>query len=135
MRLRSTHETTYRYDAAGLLSRSSACVSAAARIDGPARSLSWRVAGRRTAGAAASPTASATSSIAISVNRTHERDHLAVEGEVETTDTAGIVRGGAEPLPPAFYLRQTPLTAADAAIEALAAETAAARAPSSGCTA
>jgi transglutaminase-like putative cysteine protease len=47
---------------------------------------------------------------------------LLVEGEVETTDTAGILRGGAEPLPPAFYLRSTPLTVADGAIEALAAE-------------
>jgi transglutaminase-like putative cysteine protease len=55
-----------------------------------------------------------------SVNRPHESVRLLVEGEVETTDTAGIVRGGAEPLPPAFYLRPTPLTMSDPAICSLA---------------
>jgi transglutaminase-like putative cysteine protease len=57
-----------------------------------------------------------------SVNRPHDCVALAVEGEVETTDTAGIVRGGAEPLPPAFYLRSTPLTQIDPALRSLAEE-------------
>ena len=36
---------------------------------------------------------------------------LTVRGEVLTDDTAGIVRGAPEPLPPLFYQRTTPLTA------------------------
>jgi transglutaminase-like putative cysteine protease len=45
-----------------------------------------------------------------------------VEGEVETQDTAGIVRGAIERFPPSLFLRETPLTEADAEIKALARE-------------
>ena len=50
-------------------------------------------------------------------------DCLAVEvdGEVEITDTSGIVRGGNEPLPIGVYLRTTPLTFPSEAITDLAA--------------
>jgi transglutaminase-like putative cysteine protease len=41
---------------------------------------------------------------------------LTVDGEVETQDTAGIVRNAVERLPPALYLRETALTKPDAAI-------------------
>ena len=41
---------------------------------------------------------------------------VAVEGEVETQDTHGVVRGAVERFPPGLYLRETPLTQADAAI-------------------
>ncbi len=41
---------------------------------------------------------------------------ITVEGEVEMLDTNGMVRGALEKFPPALYLRETPLTAADAAI-------------------
>jgi transglutaminase-like putative cysteine protease len=54
------------------------------------------------------------------VNRPHESVTLIVEGEVETLDTAGIVRGGPEPLPPAFYLRSTALTMSDPDMRSLA---------------
>lgn len=46
-------------------------------------------------------------------------DHVTViaEGEVETFDTTGIVRGTVEPFPPSLYLRETTLThPADAVI-------------------
>jgi transglutaminase-like putative cysteine protease len=46
---------------------------------------------------------------------------IAVEGEVETRDTQGIVRGAVEHFPPSLYLRETALTTADANIAALAA--------------
>lgn len=45
---------------------------------------------------------------------------IRVCGEAEVTDTAGIIRGAPEPLPPAIFLRSTPLTTADDAIVALA---------------
>ncbi len=45
---------------------------------------------------------------------------ITVRGEVLTEDMAGVVGQCAEPLPPLFYTRQTPLTAPDAAVTALA---------------
>lgn len=48
-----------------------------------------------------------------------------VEGEVETQDTSGIVRGAIERFPPNLYLRETPLTEPDAEITAFAADIAA----------
>jgi transglutaminase-like putative cysteine protease len=44
------------------------------------------------------------------------------EGVVETSDTAGVVRGLRDTVRPQVYLRSTPLTEADMKIEALAAE-------------
>jgi len=41
---------------------------------------------------------------------------LRVAGEVETTDTGGVVRGGVERFPCLFYLRETPLTQGDPAL-------------------
>jgi transglutaminase-like putative cysteine protease len=48
---------------------------------------------------------------------------IRVDGEVETQDTAGVVSGTMERFPPSLYLRETPLTAPDAAIAAFAQET------------
>lgn len=51
-------------------------------------------------------------------------DAMAIEvsGEVLTDDTAGVVRGGPEPLPATVFLRQSALTRPDDAIVALAEE-------------
>jgi transglutaminase-like putative cysteine protease len=46
---------------------------------------------------------------------------VAVEGEVETRDTNGVVSGTLERFPPSLYLRETALTRADADIAAFAA--------------
>lgn len=54
------------------------------------------------------------------VNAAHDETAIEIEGEVETSDTHGVVRGGEERLPPAFFLRPTTMTARDAAIEDLA---------------
>jgi transglutaminase-like putative cysteine protease len=43
------------------------------------------------------------------------------EGEVETRDTQGVVRGTVERFPPSLYLRETALSKADAEIAAFAA--------------
>ena len=48
--------------------------------------------------------------------------NVIVEGEVETQDTAGIVRGAVERFPPSLFLRDTPLAQADAAIAEFAAK-------------
>jgi transglutaminase-like putative cysteine protease len=50
---------------------------------------------------------------------------LHVEGEVETQDTAGVVRGAIERFPPSVFLRDTAFTQPDAAIAALAHDVAA----------
>jgi transglutaminase-like putative cysteine protease len=47
-----------------------------------------------------------------------------VRGEVETSDAHGVVRGAVERLPDVFYLRDSALTGADAAIRAFALDTA-----------
>jgi transglutaminase-like putative cysteine protease len=43
-----------------------------------------------------------------------------VDGQVQTQDTSGVVRGTVERFPPPLFLRDTPLTKADTAILALA---------------
>jgi transglutaminase-like putative cysteine protease len=45
---------------------------------------------------------------------------VTAEGEVETRDTQGIVRGAVERFPPSLYLRESALTSHDADIEAFA---------------
>jgi transglutaminase-like putative cysteine protease len=45
-----------------------------------------------------------------------------VSGEIETTDTGGVVQGGIERFPPMVYLRETPLTRPDAELKAFAEE-------------
>ncbi|MBB6226375.1 transglutaminase-like putative cysteine protease [Polymorphobacter multimanifer] len=47
---------------------------------------------------------------------------LHVSGEVDTDETHGLVAGASEPLPPAVFLRPTPLSMPDAAIRAFAAD-------------
>jgi transglutaminase-like putative cysteine protease len=47
---------------------------------------------------------------------------IVAEGEIETGDTAGVVRGLKETVRPQVFLRTTPLTEPDAKITALAAE-------------
>ncbi len=51
---------------------------------------------------------------------------VSVEGDVETTDTQGVVAGAVERFPPQFYLRETALTAGDPAIDDFARTTRAA---------
>lgn len=48
--------------------------------------------------------------------------HIGVDGEVETQDSAGIVRGTLERFPPSLFLRGTDLTRPDDAIMAFAAD-------------
>ncbi|GGE00101.1 transglutaminase [Polymorphobacter glacialis] len=47
---------------------------------------------------------------------------LHVTGEVDTTETHGVLTGTPEPLPPSIYLRSTPLSTADDAIRNFARE-------------
>lgn len=49
---------------------------------------------------------------------------VTVDGQIETFDTAGVVRGTVERFPPIFFLRESELTRADGALRAFARETA-----------
>jgi len=50
-----------------------------------------------------------------------EELEVLVEGEVETRDTEGVVRGAIERFPPSLFLRETALTTADETIASFAA--------------
>ncbi len=50
--------------------------------------------------------------------------HIVASGLVETSDRAGVIAGLKREVPPAIFLRQTPLTKADAAIAELATQAA-----------
>ncbi len=56
----------------------------------------------------------------ISIAADHDHVEIRAAGVVETDDTMGVVRGLTEPSQLRVYLRQTPMTIADPAIEALA---------------
>ncbi len=49
-----------------------------------------------------------------------EQITVRVQGEIETTDLAGVLRGHRETIPPEVYLRETPVTEPDTALRALA---------------
>jgi transglutaminase-like putative cysteine protease len=56
------------------------------------------------------------------IDHPHREATITAAGEVETRRDDGVVLGTVEPLPPLFFLRDTPLTAADRGIAALAGE-------------
>ncbi|TMJ33750.1 MAG: transglutaminase family protein [Alphaproteobacteria bacterium] len=58
---------------------------------------------------------------AFSTTGTFEQLAVTVEGEIETRDTQGVMRGTVERFPPSLYLRETALTAADTHIAGFAA--------------
>jgi transglutaminase-like putative cysteine protease len=120
MRLHVRHQTVYRYERA--VSYTIQSLRLSPRPHEGLVVLNWRVQvdGQRDVPSFADGFGNIVH--CCSINRPHHSLTLLVEGEVETTDTAGIVRGGMEPLPPAFYLRSTPLTVSDPAIQSLAEE-------------
>lgn len=58
----------------------------------------------------------------LSVEGPVSKMRISIDGEVETTDINGIVRGGAERFMPEIFLRETPLTLAGDAVRALASD-------------
>lgn len=59
---------------------------------------------------------------ALYIDGSLQRLRLTVVGEVETTDTGGVLRGGVERLPVQVFLRETPLTLASAELRSYAAD-------------
>src|SRR5262245_25292681 len=57
----------------------------------------------------------------LSIHHPHDNVIITAAGEAETTNTHGVLKGTLEPLPTAYFLRTTDLTAPDDAIRAPAA--------------
>jgi transglutaminase-like putative cysteine protease len=119
MRICVAHETVYRYDApcAGVIQT----LRLTPRNHAGQYVVSWRI------GVAANcrlePVADAFGNTVhtFSLAGPLTELRLTVDGEVETQDTAGVVRGAVERFPPSLFLRETALTRPDAAILAYAA--------------
>lgn len=122
MRLQIRHRTVYRYESPA--DYAAQILRMTPRPYDGMKVLSWAI----TAGAggriASFVDGFANLSHVLTVARRHDSLAVTVEGVVETSATDGVVRGADEPLPPALYLRSTPLTTADDAIHALAAQAA-----------
>jgi transglutaminase-like putative cysteine protease len=120
MRICVAHETVYRYDPP--------CTGAIQSLRLTPRNhagqyvVNWRI--DVSADCRLEPQQDAFGNIthAISVAGPLGELRLLAEGEVETQDTAGVVRGAVERFPPSLFLRETALTHADKAILVYAGE-------------
>jgi transglutaminase-like putative cysteine protease len=118
MNLRVRHQTVYRYEAP--VSYAIQTLRLSPRPHDGLRVVKWRVEAGGRDDLPFFVDGFGNMAHTHSINREHDSITLLVEGEVETEDTAGIVRGGLEPLPEIFFLRTTALTMADEAIADLA---------------
>ena len=120
MRICVAHETVYRYDApcTGVIQT----LRLTPRNHAGQYVVSWRI--DVSADCRLEPQEDAFGNIAhaFSVAGPIGELRLLVDGEVETQDTAGVVRGAVERFPPSLFLRETPLTHADKAILAYAGQ-------------
>jgi transglutaminase-like putative cysteine protease len=120
MRICVAHETVYRYDApcTGVIQT----LRLTPRNHAGQYVVNWRI--DVSADCRLEPEEDAFGNIAhaFSVAGPMCELRLLVEGEVETQDTAGVVRGAVERFPPSLFLRETAMTHADKAILAYAAQ-------------
>lgn len=118
MRIRVAHETVYRYDTPA--TRAIQILRLTPRNHDGQYVVRWRV--EVSENCRVEPREDAFGNLTHTFTAGGPISELAVRvaGEVETQDTHGIVRGTREKFPPSLYLRQTQLTAPDAAIAAWA---------------
>src|SRR5579863_5047066 len=120
MRICVAHETVYRYDtpSTGVIQT----LRLTPRNHAGQYVVDWRI--DVSADCRLEPQEDAFGNIihAFSANGPISELRLLVEGEVETQDTAGVVRSAVERFPPSLFLRETALTHADEAILAYAAQ-------------
>ena len=121
MRIRITHETSYRYDwpARGVLQ----VLRMTPRDYDGQHVLGWRIEPDADGKLRSSVDALGNLVHTFSADEGHSSLTIRVSGEVVTQDTAGLVRGTLERAPDAYYLRETDLTSADAAIREWAEDT------------
>jgi transglutaminase-like putative cysteine protease len=120
MRICVAHETVYRYDApcTGVIQT----LRLTPRNHAGQYVMSWRI--DVSANCRLEPAEDAFGNVVhtFSLAGPVSELRLMVDGEVETQDTAGVVRGAVERFPPSLYLRETALTRPDAALVAYAAQ-------------
>lgn len=120
MHVRIRHETSYAYDREVLFT------SQLLRLT-PLDHVGQRVLGWRVTAGNDKPLARSDDGYGNVIHMTtrsggHAGTKAIAEGEVETTDTNGVVRGSVERLAPMYFLRDSPATKPDGALLALASE-------------
>lgn len=120
MRIRIQHETAYRYEppAAGLIQT----LRLTPRNHDGQYVTGWRIEVSEDCRLAEHEDAFGNITHTFTVDGPVGELRVLVQGEVDTQDTNGIVRGVIERFPAALYLRETSLTKADDAITAFAQE-------------
>ncbi len=118
MRIRVSHETVYRYDAPpkGVIQT----LRMTPRNHDGQYVVGWRIEASADCRLDAQEDAFGNLTHTFSADGPLDSLRLYVEGEVETQDSHGVMRGTIEHFPPSLFLRSTPLTTPDAAIAALA---------------
>jgi len=114
MRLRVRHQTVYQYDVP--IAYAIQAVRLSPRPWDGVVVLRWRVRGETQRELPSFVDGYGNIVHCHTVDRPHTSAAVLVDGEVETRETHGIVRGAPETLPPAFYLRATELTQPDRAL-------------------
>jgi transglutaminase-like putative cysteine protease len=129
MRIRVSHETVYRYDEPpkGVIQT----LRMTPRNHDGQYVVGWRIDASADCRLDAQEDAFGNITHTFNADGPLESLRLLVEGEVETQDSHGIVRGTIEHFPPSLFLRTTPLTAPDPAIAAFARDAAAGNAAGS----
>jgi transglutaminase-like putative cysteine protease len=122
MRIRIRHETTYRYAEAPRMAVQHLRLTP--RNHDGQHIVGWRIDVDRDCRLVQSEDAFGNTLHRFSVDGPIESISTVVEGEVTTFDMAGVVSGAVERVPPILYLRETSLTAPNAAISAFAREAA-----------
>jgi transglutaminase-like putative cysteine protease len=121
MRIRITHDTVYAYErpVRGVLQ----LLRLMPRDFEGQHVLRWRIEPSTEGRLKADEDAFGNVVHTLSADGPVERIAIHVEGEVETVETHGIVRGAVERLPDPFYLRESSLALADPAIHDFARDT------------
>src|SRR5262245_7285883 len=114
MRIRVSHETLYTYGqpATGVIQT----LRLTPRNHGSQYVVDWRVSVSEDCRLDAHEDAFGNIIHSFTADGPFSELRVSVDGIVETQDTHGVVPGTVERFPPALYLRETPLTHADAAI-------------------
>jgi transglutaminase-like putative cysteine protease len=120
MRIRISHESIYRYDApvAGVIQT----LRLTPRNHDGQYVVAWRIDISEDCRLDHHEDAFGNITHTFTAEGTFTELGVTVDGEVETQDTNGIVRGAIERFPPSLFLRETPLTRPDTAILAFARE-------------
>jgi transglutaminase-like putative cysteine protease len=124
MRIQISQQTSYRY--AGPANYSMQVLRVRPRDNGGQKVHFWSLSVPHFANVTQGQDAFGNVLDTLYISRLHSEISLTISAEVETTDTGGVLQGVEEPFSPSLYLRETPLTAPDEAIEALSASAVAA---------